>query len=292
MGKRKSNVKTSDKEIKLHRCSLKYLQQLARQRRIRNYSRYNKFQLIRELQNEAQRSAHSGICSSSRSLGATPSKLEAARKIWYWFRGRKLLRDAVDPITLEPPEIPFLLIYEYRVFVFDAVTLASYIKSSKNFENPLNRRELNIVETRRLERASKIPLLELFRNRVAERARVLEIENELAVRKMLISEKIDGAIRHAQRIQNEDDNDPRVVEGYLAYFTFLFLPGILSDCANLDHFCRRHATDSIPIIQSLRCQIEGPPNRPVEYTMHPRIYNYLLHSFHGIEDILRNNNSE
>ena len=69
----------------------------------------------------------------------------------------RFFRNLQDPITLDRIQKRFLYIDDDgNEMWFDATVLASFIKSSGDYRNPLTRKPFNIVEVRRLAKASGI----------------------------------------------------------------------------------------------------------------------------------------
>lgn len=199
----------------------------------------------------------------------------------------------MDPITLESPRVPFVLVQDATYFVLDAESFAEYVVSSKNFQNPYNRRDLNLVEVLRLERLSREPLVELYRNREQERARMEEMENEIEVRKLILTELFDQAMYQAMLIQEKYDNRFSKVEGFGTYFTFIFMPDVLREFRDLYTYCKRHGRpqDIFAVVGAIRGQIEGAPNCPNADLMFPPIYSYFVNSVECIDEIFRNQNN-
>lgn len=76
-----------------------------------------------------------------------------ASKIQGWFR-RNSHPCFIDPITQEKPDLPIFVHVEDDKIInrFNATTLFDYIYCTGDYRNPVTRKELNIVEVRRLQR--------------------------------------------------------------------------------------------------------------------------------------------
>ena len=100
----------------------------------------------------------------------TVERSSATVRIAKWLRRclQLVARNKVDPITLEPPELPvFKHITEDRfVTAFDAQTLADYFRTTGNFIHPTTRVPFNDIEVRRLDKVLKGVAAPLMPNRV------------------------------------------------------------------------------------------------------------------------------
>ena len=155
------------------------LRKIAGKLGIKNYGRMRKEELVRIV---------------------TPmlARISSATRIQRWWKMASRKRNSLCPITLEgfngdPREPRAFPVVEPngKTFYFDVEVFGSYVEATAMFMNPSTRRELNIVEVRRLaHRMSKtIPnLFDMWVGRQAIRKKQIEFENDMETFEVMLEE--------------------------------------------------------------------------------------------------------
>lgn len=102
-----------------------------------------------------------GDHSAKRKKERTKKLAQAACLIQRFIRARRRLKpvNAVDPLTLEPPQAPVLLLVSaHQAIAYDAHRLREYFEAVHHTIDPLTRRSLNTIELGRLARLTGGPL--------------------------------------------------------------------------------------------------------------------------------------